>query len=142
MTGAALSLIEDVHERAYYVVAAEYYSRNSILGFTDDGYCTEGLGYFNYGFSNYIVLREELYQSTGGRIDLFDDDKIGKIALYGVNFEIQNGVYPAFADCKIGTGVMPYILWYCNRNLGWAWSVMRRSLLGRRMWNRSCLRRQ
>ena len=24
----------------------------------------------------------------------------------------------AVADCKIGTGVMPYILWYCNRNLG------------------------
>ena len=31
VTGAALSLIEDVHERAYYVAAAEYYSRNSIL---------------------------------------------------------------------------------------------------------------
>lgn len=118
VTGAALFLIKDVYERAYYVAAAEYYSRNSILGFTDDGYCTEGLGYFNYGFSNYIVLREELYQSTGGKIDLFKDDKIRKIAMYGVNFEIQNGVYPAFADCKIGTSVMPYILWYCNQNLG------------------------
>ena len=118
VTGAALFLIKNVYERAYYVVAAEYYSRNSILGFTDDGYCTEGLGYFNYGFSNYIVLREELYQSTGGKIDLFKGDKIKRIAMYGVNFEIQNGVYPAFADCKIGTSVMPYILWYCNRNLG------------------------
>ena len=117
VTGAALFLIKDAEERAYYVAAAEYYSRNSILGFTDDGYCTEGLGYFNYGFSNYVLLREELHQGTNGRIDLFKDPKIRNIVMYGINFVIQNDVYPAFADCKFGTRVMPYILWYCNKNL-------------------------
>ena len=38
--------------------------------------------------------------------------------MYGINFEIINGVYPAFADCRIGTAVSPQILWYCNHNLG------------------------
>ena len=41
-----------------------------------------------------------------------------KIAMYGINFEIINGAYPAFADCRIGTTVSPLILWYCNHNLG------------------------
>lgn len=38
--------------------------------------------------------------------------------MYGINFEIINGAYPAFADCRIGTTVSPLILWYCNHNLG------------------------
>lgn len=117
VAGAALFLIPDKIERAYFAAMSEYYSQNSLHGFSNDGYCTEGIGYFNYGFLNYIVLREELFQQTHGGIDLFDNPKIPKIISYGVEFEIQNDIYPAFADCKIGTQVDPYIIWYCNRNM-------------------------
>ncbi|EOS12639.1 hypothetical protein D7Y25_06830 [Parabacteroides goldsteinii] len=118
VTSAAVGVIKDRKERALFVAAAEYYSQNSVLGYTDDGYCTEGLGYFNYGFQHYIILREQLYQRTKGTIDLFKSEKMKKIAMYGINFEIINGAYPAFADCRIGTTVSPLILWYCNHNLG------------------------
>ena len=118
VTSAAVGIIKDKRERAFFVAAAEYYSQNSVLGYTDDGYCTEGLGYFNYGFQHYIILREQLYQRTKGAIDLFKSEKMKKIAMYGINFEIINGTYPAFADCRIGTTVSPLILWYCNHNLG------------------------
>lgn len=118
VTSAAVGVIKDKKERALFIAAAEYYSQNSVLGYTDDGYCTEGLGYFNYGFQHYIILREQLYQRTKGAIDLFKGEKMKKIAMYGINFEIINGIYPAFADCKIGTTVSPLILWYCNHNLG------------------------
>lgn len=118
VTSAAVGIIKDKRERAFFVAAAEYYSQNSVLGYTDDGYCTEGLGYFNYGFQHYIILREQLYQRTKGVIDLFKSEKMKKIAMYGINFEIVNSTYPAFADCRIGTTVSPLILWYCNHNLG------------------------
>jgi len=118
VTGAALGVIEDRKERALFLAAAEYYAQNSLIGYTDDGYCTEGLGYYNYGFENFIVLREVMYQRTKGKIDLFDHPKMNNIAMYGINFEIINNVYPAFADCRIGTKTSPFILWYCNRNQG------------------------
>ena len=59
VTSAAVGVIKDRKERALFVAAAEYYSQNSVLGYADDGYCTEGLGYFNYGFQHYIILREQ-----------------------------------------------------------------------------------
>lgn len=117
VTSAALGVIKDKEERALYLAAAEYYAQNSVLGYTDDGYCSEGLGYFNYGFQHYIILREQIYQRTKGAVDLFKGEKMKKIAMYGLNFEIVNGVYPAFADCRIGATVSPQILWYCNHNL-------------------------
>lgn len=118
VTGTALSILPSKAERALYVAVAEYYSQSSLLGYTDDGFCSEGLGYFNYGFDHYIILREEIMQATGGRIDLFASPKMRNIATYSLDFEINNGVYPANSDCKIGTSVAPHIVWYCNRSLG------------------------
>lgn len=118
VTGTALAILPSRAERALYVALAEYYSQSSLLGYTDDGFCSEGLGYFNYGFDHYIILREEIIQATGGRIDLFDSPKMENIARYSLNFEVVNGAYPANADCRLGTGVAPHIVWYCNRSLG------------------------
>ncbi|MFI3321261.1 MAG: hypothetical protein R3Y50_01900 [Rikenellaceae bacterium] len=118
VTTVALSVIESPLERAAFVHLAEKYSENSIVGYPQDGYCTEGLGYHNYGFGNYIVLREILYQATEGKIDLFSDEKIRNIALFSHNIGIVNGVYPYNADCRWGVKASPYILNYCSRNLG------------------------
>ncbi|MGD9498806.1 MAG: hypothetical protein AB7Y46_21105, partial [Armatimonadota bacterium] len=49
VTGAALAQIEDASLRAEFIAAAEHYSQNFLNGFTPDGYCSEGLGYWNYG---------------------------------------------------------------------------------------------
>jgi len=32
-----------------FAAAAEKYVENFLAGFTPDGYCSEGLGYWNYG---------------------------------------------------------------------------------------------
>ena len=117
VTAAALSVLNDKHLRARFVAIAEYYSQNYILGYTDDGYCSEGIGYFNYGFGNFVELRESIFQNTNGKLDLFADEKVKRMAMYGITFEIINGVYPAFADCHPGTVVDNNIIWYCNQNL-------------------------
>ncbi|MHC4503545.1 MAG: hypothetical protein ACYTFI_09590 [Planctomycetota bacterium] len=65
VTGAALATIEDREGRALFVAAAEKYSESFLKGFAADGYCTEGLGYWNYGFGHYVLLAEVVHQATG-----------------------------------------------------------------------------
>jgi hypothetical protein len=114
ITAAALAVMNDKRERALFVAAAEYYSQNGLSGYSDDGYCTEGLHYYNYGFGHYICLREQLFQQTLGLIDIFDSPKINNLLLYLYNIEIINGVYPAFADCKPGTVPSSLVLWFAK----------------------------
>ena len=83
VTGAALALLPDKEERAYFVAAAEKYNVYGMKGYADDGYCSEGVGYYNYGFCAYILLREEVYRATQGKIDFFQTPKFVRIARYG-----------------------------------------------------------
>ena len=116
--GAALAVLPDRNDRALFAAAGEHYSRYYLAGFTPDGYCGEGMGYWNFGMSHFLLLREQLWQATHGKVDLFDDTKIRNAALYGINLEMVNGVYPAIADCRWGTKPSGEILSYLNRALG------------------------
>ena len=119
VTGAALAVIQDKEERAKFVAIAERYVKNFVAGFLEDGYCTEGLSYFNYGFGRYTTLRETILQATNGKLDLFNDNpKISKIAWFLPNMEIINGVYPAIADCRQYSKPSGSILHYVSKNLG------------------------
>jgi predicted outer membrane repeat protein len=118
VVGAALTVIPGKSERAVFAHIGEYYSKNGLAGFGEDGYCTEGITYFNYGFGNYLVLREIIFQETQGSIDLFDDTKVNNIAWYAPHIEMINEVYPPFSDCSLGTKPTTSILYYLSRNLG------------------------
>jgi hypothetical protein len=118
VTGAALAVLDSPDDRALFIAAAEGYSRNFLEGFTDDGYCSEGLGYWNYGFGHFITLSEMIYQATGGKLDLFDNDKVKRAAMFGSKIEIINGVYPAFADCSITARPSSRIMYFVSRRLG------------------------
>lgn len=103
VTGAALAVLPKVEDRAVFVAAAEHYVQHYIGSFNPDGYDTEGLGYWNYGFSHFIELRENLLRATGGRIDLLASPKMQKVALFGVQFPMMPANAAAFGDA----GVMP-----------------------------------
>jgi len=115
VVGAALENIRDPQRRAFFVAAAEKYIRYFLKGFTDDGYCSEGIGYWNYGFGHFTLLGETLYQATGGHLDLFADPRIVPIALFGFRMEIAPGLYPAFADCHFGARPDPVLMAYLSR---------------------------
>ncbi|MFH1730305.1 MAG: hypothetical protein ABIF82_01475 [Planctomycetota bacterium] len=70
VTGSALAMVDSRDGRARFVAWAMKYSKNFLRGFTPDGYCTEGLGYWNYGFGNFAAPAEMVRQATSGRIDL------------------------------------------------------------------------
>jgi len=101
VVGTALAMAESREERAYIVAGAEANIPRFLSGFTSDGYCSEGLGYWNYGFGHFILLAETVCQATGGQVDLFEMDGARAPALFGARIEIANGVYPAFADCAV-----------------------------------------
>jgi len=115
VTGSALATLQSPRDRAFYILAAEDYSKNFLKGFTDDGYCSEGLGYWNYGFGYYVLLSEAIHQATNGRLDLLAIPKVKQIAAFGSNIEIQHDVYPAFADCSIDTTPGSYLMYFVNR---------------------------
>ena len=116
--GAALTMLPDRNDRALFAAAGEYYSHYYLAGFTPDGYCSEGLGYWNYGMSHFLLLREQLWQATGGKVELFSNEKVCNAALYGINIEMINGAYPAIADCHWGTKPDVEFLSYLSRALG------------------------
>jgi hypothetical protein len=117
VTGAALANLADRRERAEFAAVAEHFSRYFLAGFPDDGYCTEGVGYWNYGFGNFALLRDELHRATAGRLDLFADPKIRNIALFGARIQMAPGNAPAFGDCHLGTVPDASLLAYCDRAL-------------------------
>ena len=94
----ALALIDDPMICAEYIAAAERLNRYYISGFTDDGYCSEGMGYWNYGFGHEVRMGLAILGATGGRINLLTGEKIRKIAAYAAHFQLQPGCTPWFAD--------------------------------------------
>ena len=67
-------------------------------GFTDDGYCSEGMGYWNYGFGYYVRMGLAVRKATGGRVDFFADPKWRKVMAYGYGFLLDAKTSPYFAD--------------------------------------------
>ncbi len=129
VTGSALAVIESPESRALFVAAAEKYSQNFLNGFTDDGYCSEGLGYWNYGFGYYVMPCEAIHQATAGKLDLLDNPRAAKAAQFGASIEILNGVYPAFADCSVRARPGSRLMYF----------VSRRFAMGLRSWEQDDL---
>ena len=56
--------------------------RNFMSGFSADGACLEGTGYWSYGFGYFACFADMLYRRTGGEIDLFNDPHVHKVAMF------------------------------------------------------------
>jgi hypothetical protein len=118
VTGAGLAQLESREDRARFVVAAETYSRNFLAGFTPDGYCSEGLGYWNYGFGHYVLLSETVRRATAGQVDLLARPEARAPATFASRIQIIGGVAPAFADCAVGAKPSAPIMHFLNRRFG------------------------
>jgi len=121
VTGASLAVIDSAEERAWFIAVAE----KNILpyldgGFTPDGYCVEGLGYWNYGFGRFTLFSENLRQTTRGKVDLLALPAAEEAALFGVRSEILNDVYLTIADCHPGDKPIPMMMNYLAHRMGFA----------------------
>ncbi|HRR32937.1 MAG TPA: heparinase II/III family protein [Kiritimatiellia bacterium] len=114
VVGCALALLESREERALVLAAVEFSNPFFISGFTDDGYCSEGMGYWNYGFGHYVMMGLAVRAATGGQLDLFTCDKLPRIAAYAKGYQIQPGRAPWFAD---GGGAPSHEIWALVRQV-------------------------
>jgi hypothetical protein len=105
---AALAVIEDRTDRAMFVETAERFLPFYIAGFPADGYCSEGMGYWNYGWGHYMQVALTVKQATGGKVDFFTDPKTRTIMSFGVGCQMVEGRAPDFADG--GGGVSDAVL--------------------------------
>jgi hypothetical protein len=117
--GSGLAGIESRERRAFFVASAEKYIKVFLCGFPPDGYCSEGIGYWNYGFGHYLMLSETVEQATGGKAVWMADKQIESFANFGRRIEFLPGVYPSFADCNVRAKPATRIMEYLNRRYGW-----------------------
>ncbi len=75
----------------------ESYFKNYLVGIDQDGYCYEGLIYWSYGFTFFMLYYDVLIQLKG-RPAFLDDEKVYNLAKYPMNTQMDNGVYVPFAD--------------------------------------------
>ncbi len=98
VTRAALAVLEDRADRALFVEAAERSARTFMTGFTDDGYCSEGMGYWNYGWGHFLNLTLAVREATGGMVDFCATPKARKVMEFGTGALLFGETAPDFAD--------------------------------------------
>lgn len=95
---AALAVLKDRRDRAEFVEASERGMRFFLESFLDDGYCTEGMGYWNYGFGHFLELNEAIVNATNGFVD-YSKMPQAKLAMkYAFGYTLDGKSSPAFAD--------------------------------------------
>jgi len=98
----ALYQIEEPHILAHFTHAAIQNLTYALDGFTDDGGCEEGPGYWNYGFGHFLYVAYALYLKTDGELNLMKDEKIRRICEYPLAAHIKGTFRAAFADSSHG----------------------------------------
>lgn len=70
-----------------------------LRGFGYDGACVEGLNYWIYGFGYFTYFAQLLYEYSGGKENLFEDNKVKNIALFPQKIMLRNNKTVNFSDC-------------------------------------------
>lgn len=117
--GAALSQGDDPQLLARLLASAARSLPFFLSGFGNDGGCSEGPGYWNYGFGWFTELNRQLETRTGGELSLFEgDEHVRAISRYGLMVSLSAGNLVNFADTGATGGLGPSLLAYLGGRLG------------------------
>ena len=97
---AALRLIDDRETRAKFIEGAER-GKHAFLngnGFSREGYCQEGISYWNYGYGRFLALGLTVRAATGGKVDFFADPKAKFCFENALGIQLVVGTSPSFGD--------------------------------------------
>lgn len=100
VVGAALSLVEDPVVRATLIAGAEIGVDYFLKEFGNDGFCSENIGYWSYGFGHFMALNEIIRINTKNKIDWLQGPKVARVALFPTRMELLNGLYPSYSDSR------------------------------------------
>lgn len=82
-----------------------------LSGFADDGICTEGCGYWQYGFGFFTVYADMVQRFTNGECDWFKNEKVKTIATFLQKMFISGNTCASFSD---GRREIVYHLGLCH----------------------------
>ncbi len=99
----ALTEIEDPELLALMTHGAIQNLTYALDGFSDDGGCEEGPGYWGFGFGHYLYVAHALYVKTDGELNLMTDPKIERICRYPLAAHIAGPYRSTFADSGHGS---------------------------------------
>ncbi|RRJ94650.1 heparinase [Opitutaceae bacterium TAV4] len=113
IVGAALAVEDDAGLLAALVAKASKHLPAFVDAFGDDGACSEGPAYWEYGFGAFSLLNEQLEKRSRGALSLFaNNPKIARIAACGPAMSLSNGRVVNFADCAAETVLRASTLHY------------------------------
>ena len=102
MITTALYRIRDAYQLAAFIHPLCRRLDYGVQGFADDGGCTEGPSYWNYGFGHFLDAALVLRQRTGGKVNLMEDEKIKRVCRYPLAAHLQDHYFTTFADSSHG----------------------------------------
>jgi len=100
VAAAGLQFAKSPEERRFYIDKPSELVRHFLSGFPKDGFCKEGVGYWNYGFGHFATLSELLRRASGGSVDPLLWPEAQAPALFGFQCEIAGGANLSFSDCS------------------------------------------
>ncbi|UQZ32710.1 hypothetical protein C2I18_03535 [Paenibacillus sp. PK3_47] len=110
---AAMLALDDPDKLSHILLRTERSMHYYLEGFGEDGACTEGLGYWNYGFGYFTYYSDLLRARSGGRLDWFQNDKVRSIALFQQKCFIGGSLVANFSDSlpriRIHMGLSHYL---------------------------------
>ena len=95
---SALALVADRRLRAEFIAVVEESVPYAMKGYTADGYCSEGMDYWNYGYGHHVKMGLSVRAATGGKVDFFANPKYRTVMQYAYGFQVEDGLSPHFAD--------------------------------------------
>jgi len=107
---AALYALRDAEELAPVVHRLLGTLECYLDGFGEDGACTEGVGYWTYGFGFYMYFAELLKERTAGAIDLLARDRAEAIAKFHQACYLTGPYTVPFSDCETTSRHSPGIV--------------------------------
>lgn len=104
---AALYLIQDSAVLAPVILRVLNTLEAFLSGYEEDGACTEGLSYWNYGFGFYVYFSELLRQRTAGKIDILQGEKLRQISLFQQKCYLSKNKVVSFSDGALASKFLP-----------------------------------
>lgn len=95
---AAICALDDNEKLAEIIERLLISLRTFISGFSEDGACLEGMGYWSYGFGYFSCFADMLCKRTGGEINLFDNDIVRNIAMFPTKTFFYGSRTVSFSD--------------------------------------------
>ncbi len=78
--------------------------------FASDGSTSEGVKYWHYGMSWFVVFAEMLRACSGGALNLLASDRVRQIAAYPAKVSLPGGLFASFSDSPAHAAFNPGIV--------------------------------